>query len=252
MPRADVGYDRIGLTYSATRRPDPRIGVRVKDALGDARSLVNVGAGSGSYEPSGMHVVAVEPSEVMIRQRPPSSPPSVQAVAERLPFADEAFDAALAVFTIHHWSDQSEGLSEMKRVARNRVLVLMSDPRVEESFWLNRDYFPAITELDRDRLSSPEEVLGRLGGIGSIIPIPVPNDCADGFCSAFWQRPDAYLDHKVRAGISYFSLIPEDVITQGLERLASDLRDGAWDRRYGHLRELRELDTGQRLVVAER
>jgi SAM-dependent methyltransferase len=212
---------------------------------------VNVGAGTGSYEPDDVYVVAVEPSEVMVRQRSPSSAPAVRAVAERLPFADATFDASLAIFTIHHWPDQDKGLSELARVARKRVVILMSDPEIEKTLWLNEDYFPAFTELDRERLKSPEALLGRLGGGGTITAVPVPRDCWDGFCSAFWQRPEAYLDPRVRSGISYFSIIDEDLVAAGLKRLSEDLASGEWDRRFGPLRQLEELDTGQRLIVAE-
>jgi SAM-dependent methyltransferase len=187
----------------------------------------------------------------MVRQRPPDSAPAVQAVAERLPFADGTFDASLAVFTVHHWPDQDRGLSELERVARKRVVILMSDTEVEKSFWLNDRYFPAFTQLDRKRLSSPEDLLGQLGGSGRVVTVPVPRDCRDGFCSAFWQRPEAYLDPRVRSGISYFSILDEDLVTAGLNRLSEDLASGEWDRRFGLLRQLAELDTGQRLIVAE-
>lgn len=248
---SDVDYDRIGIGYSATRRSDPRIATAIRGALGGARSVVNVGAGAGSYEPDDVRVVAVEPSDVMVRQRLPGSPLAVRAVAERLPFADGAFDASMATYTVHHWPDLDRGLSELGRVARKRVVILMSDFQVEESFWLNVDYFPAFTQFDRERLMLPGEVLRRLGGRGTITVVPVPWDCHDGFCSAFWRRPDAYLDPRVRAGISYFSIVDEDLIEAGLERLADDLASGAWDRRFGSLRHLDELDTGQRLIVAE-
>jgi SAM-dependent methyltransferase len=246
-----VDYDRIGIGYAATRQSDPRIATAIRSALGDVRSVVNVGAGAGSYEPDDVRAVAVEPSEVMVRQRLPGSALSVRALAERLPFADGAFDASLATYTVHHWADLDRGLSELGRVARRRVVILMSDIEVEASFWLNADYFPAFTQLDRERLMAPGEVLGKLGGQGTITVVPVPWDCRDGFCSAFWRRPEAYLDPRVRAGVSYFSIIHEDVVAAGLKRLADDLASGAWDRRFGSLRQLDELDTGQRLIVAE-
>jgi SAM-dependent methyltransferase len=249
MPTSN--YDQIGVNYASTRQADPRFAAQIREALGDAKSVVNVGAGSGSYEPVDRFMVAVEPSQVMIRQRPPLSAPAVRGVAERLPFADDTFDVAMAVFTLHHWQDLDGGLSELRRVARKRIVVLMSDPGVEESFWLNRDYFPTMTQHDRRLLTSADDVLRRLGGMGTIKTVLVPHDCLDGFCSAYWRRPDAYLDPVVRSGISYFSILDKDVIEQGLEQLSRDLAGGAWESRFGHLRQLEELDTGQRLIVAD-
>ena len=201
---AGVDYDRLGKGYAAIRRPDPRVAALIQRALGDAGSVVNVGAGTGSYEPTDRRVVAVEPSAVMLRQRPRMSAPAVQAVAEALPFRDRSFDASMGIFTVHHWADQTEGLAELQRVARRRIVIVTSDPEIEQFFWLNEFYFPALTRLDRDRVMGPEALLDRLGP-GKVIPVPVPHDCEDGFCSAYWRRPEAYLDPKVRAGISYFA-----------------------------------------------
>ena len=137
-------YDEIGRSYTVTRRPDPRIARAIDTALGDARSVVNVGAGAGSYEPSHLRVTAVEPSPAMIRQRPSAAAPVVRAVAEHLPFADTSFDAALAVLTLHHWTDRAGGLAELARVARRRVVILTWDPSCRDLFWLTTEYFPAI------------------------------------------------------------------------------------------------------------
>jgi SAM-dependent methyltransferase len=243
-------YDTIGIAYASTRRPDPRIEGQIISALGDATSVVNVGAGTGSYEPTDRRVVAVEPSAVMVAQRPSDAAPAVQAVAEALPFLDRSFEASMAVYTVHHWTDLERGLSELRRVARRRVLILMSDPRFERSFWLNERYFPELTELDEDRLPLPEDVLELVGG-GSIITVPIPHDCRDGLCTAYWRRPEAYLDPGVRAGISYFWMMDPVAVDDGLRRLASELASGDWHERYGHLLQLEELDTGQRLVIAE-
>ena len=244
-------YDRIGTTYSATRRPDPRIAARILDALGDAVSVVNVGAGTGSYEPGDRTVIAVEPAAVMIRQRPIGAPPVVQASAEALPFADAAFDAALAILTVHHWLRRDLGLAELRRVAARRVVVLTWDQEAWESFWLIREYFPCARELDRSRAVGIPELLAALGG-GDIVSVPVPHDCVDGFHGAFWRRPEAYLDPEVRAGISTYALMPAVERDDGLRRLAEDLENGAWARRHGDLLNADEIDLGYRLIVSRR
>jgi SAM-dependent methyltransferase len=244
-------YDAIGASYGVTRRTDPRIAALVHSALGDARSVVNVGAGTGSYEPDDRQVVAVEPSEVMISQRPRGSAPVVEAVAESLPFVANSFDASMAVFTVHHWADPRHGLAELRRVARHRIIVLTTDAEVWASTWLPRHYFPALAELDRRRLMPIEELLEALGGHGRVVPVPVPHDCQDGFTPAYWRRPWAYLDSDVRAGISTFGLLSKEVLVEGLCRLEADLEGGKWAERFGHLLEMPELDTGQRLVVTE-
>lgn len=248
MPRFE--YDRIGETYGTTRRPDPRIAAQIETALGAAVSVVNVGAGTGSYEPRDRRVLAVEPSSIMLRQRAPGSAPAVQALAEALPFPDRSFEAATAILTVHHWSDQRRGLAELRRVASRRVVVLTSDLRFLEWFWLTRDYFPAIAALDAERVMPLDELARGFGG-ATVVPVPIPHDCTDGFTRAFWRRPDAYLDPGIRAGMSTFALIDEAEREEGLHRLAADLASGAWAKRNGHLLDLDELDLGYRLVVAE-
>jgi SAM-dependent methyltransferase len=241
-------YDSIGCGYAVTRRPDPRVAQQILAALGGARTIVNVGAGTGSYEPA--RAIAVEPSIEMIRQRPHAAAPVVRAIAERLPFADRAFDAALAILTIHHWNDPARGLAELRRVARERVVILTFDPDCSDRFWLVRDYLPEIGELDRKRIA-PIADLGRDLGAIRVVPVTVPADCADGFLCAFWQRPEAYLDPNVRRAISSFAMLPVDVAQAGVDRLADDLRSGRWDERFGHLRRLESVDLGYRLVIAE-
>jgi SAM-dependent methyltransferase len=236
-------YDRIGEGYRLYRRPDPRIAAALAQALGSARTVVNVGAGPGSYEPAGRSVVAVEPSAVMIRQRPARGPRVVQASATALPFRDGAFDAALAVLTVHHWPDRARGLAEMRRVARDRVVLFTWDP-ARRGFWLE-DYFPALS-LDRELFPSMEELREALGPIEARL-LPIPHDCVDGFLGAYWRRPEAYLEPAVRSAISTFSKID---VEPGLRRLRHDLEEGTWTRRYGHLRTRDELDLGYRVVVA--
>ena len=239
-------YDEIGLGYTGYRRPDPRIGAAILAALGEAESVVNVGAGAGSYEPSDRAVVAVEPSMEMIRQRRAGSAPVVQANATELPFRDGAFAAALAILTVHHWPDRARGLAELARVARRRIVILTADPASSE-FWLVDDYFPAITEIDRRNMPSLEELAGVLGEI-EVRPLPVPHDCTDGFLGAYWRRPHAYLDAGVRGAISSFSMIGD--VEPGLARLRGDLEDGTWERRHGHLLRQTEAELGYRLVIA--
>ncbi|MSQ15138.1 MAG: class I SAM-dependent methyltransferase, partial [Dehalococcoidia bacterium] len=184
---------------------------------------------------------------VMIAQRP-SEVAAVQAVAEQLPFPDRSFDAAMAVLSVHHWQDPRRGLSELLRVARDRIVVLTWDQRTMESFWLMRRYFPKFIELDRSRALSLDEIVPILGN-AVISPVPIPWDCRDGFAGAFWRRPEAYLDPTIRSGISPFSLLPDQTVAQGLQCLTEDLRSGVWVEQFGYLLELDELDIGYRLVV---
>ena len=243
---AEALYDTIGRGYAAYRRPDARVAARIGAALGGARTVVNVGAGAGSYEPADRAVVAVEPSAAMIRQRRQGSAPAVRASAEALPFADGAFDAALAVLTLHHWPDQRRGLAEMRRVARGRVVVLTWDP-AHPGFWLTRDYFPEILEIDRPMFPSPARIAEALGPV-DVIPVPVPADCADGFLGAYWRRPEAYLDDGARGAISVFAKLQG--VRPRLDRLRAELADGSWAARNAHLLALPELDLGYRLVVS--
>jgi SAM-dependent methyltransferase len=241
-------YDRIGVGYAAYRRPDPRIAAVIEDALGDAASVVNVGAGSGSYEPAGRTVLAVEPSAEMVRQRSNAAAPAVRATAEGLPLRDRSVDAAMAVLTIHHWRDWRRGLAEMRRVARDRVAVLTWDPE-HAGFWLVQDYFPEIPAHDRDTFPALDEVAGFLGTV-DVRPVPVPADCSDGFLGAYWRRPEMYLDAGARAAISGFARLGD--VDAKLGRLRADLADGTWERRHGHLRALDTVDLGYRLIVARR
>ena len=240
-------YDRIGLTYAETRRPDPRIDAAIRRALGGARSVVNVGAGSGSYEPPET-VLAVEPSAVMIAQRPEGLAPAVQATADAIPLEDGAVDVALAVLTIHHWPNLARGFAEMRRVAR-RIVVLTWDPDLARSFWLSGEYLPdEAVEWDIARCPPLESVRGLIGPDAAVTPVPVPHDCTDGFFGAFWRRPEAYLDPVVRAGISNLAHFG-DALAPAFERLAADLESGEWYRRHADLLELIELDLGYRIVA---
>ena len=239
-------YDTIGQGYRAYRRPDPRVAGAITRALGNAGSVVNVGAGAGSYEPTDRRVVAVEPSAAMIAQRRPGSAPVAQASATHLPFRDGAFAAALAVLTVHHWPDRPRGLAELARVARDRVVLLTWDPATP-SFWLVDEYFPEIWAIDRPIFPTLADLRGVLGAI-EVRPLPVPHDCVDGFLGAYWRRPEAYLDPGVRGAISTFTKIRD--VEAGVARLRRDLADGTWLRRHADLLDRAQLDLGYRLVVA--
>jgi ubiquinone/menaquinone biosynthesis C-methylase UbiE len=237
-------YERVGHGYAKRRQPDPRIQSALAAALGDATTVLNVGAGPGSYEPRDRVVVAVEPSTVMLAQRT-SDAPRVRAVAEALPFRDRSFDAALAVLTLHHWSDWRLGVSELRRVA-GRTVVLAHDIEAGASFWLF-DYFPQMLERDRERMQPLGELCGLLHARAT--PIPVPHDCTDGFLCAHWRTPSAYLDAGVRSAISAFSLLSDEELAQGLERLESDIASGRWRASHGALLSMESVDLGYRVVV---
>ena len=237
----------------ATRARDKRTRAsqRRVDRRCDARSVVNVGAGAGSYEPTDRRVVAVEPSAVMRAQRGPEAAPAIDAAAENLPFADDEFDAAMAVLSDHHWKDQPRGLAELRRVARHTVVLFSWDPAHVLDSWLVRDYIPAFARLIPPGYEL-EQTAEALGGDTEIVPVPIPHDCSDGFLHAYWRRPAAYLDPEVRAGISVFARLEPAEFEPGLERLKHDLDDGAWQERNTALLQLDALDLGYRLVIARR
>lgn len=245
---ATFAYDRLGTSYTATRRPDPRIAGQLLASLGPRGFTLNVGAGAGGYEPRDRPVVAVEPSEVMIAKRPRGSNPALRGMAEALPFPDSVFAAAMAILTIHHWRDPEAGLAELRRVTRGPVAVLTWDASVFAGFWMAKEYVPASLDLDRD-VPSPQRIAGILGG-ATVEVVPIPSDCSDGFYAAWWRRPHAYLDPVVRQNISGLARLPEHVVEQGVARLEDDLASGAWSRRHADLLSLDSFDAGYRLVVA--
>jgi len=239
-------YDTIGAAYSATRRTEPRIAAQVWAALGDARTVLNVGAGTGSYEPLDRDVTAVEPSAVMRAQRPAGAAPCVGAVAESLPFEDQSFDAAMAFATIDHWQDPVAGLREMRRVAR-RVVVFTKDFSQLDLFWLDRDYVPERAGL----LAGRPSLAGLARAIGARLePVLIPWDCADGFYEAYWRRPEAYLDEHVRRGMSIWARVGPAAERRAVHRLRGDLASGQWAERNRHLRDLEAAELGARLLIA--
>jgi SAM-dependent methyltransferase len=242
-------YDTIGATYTVTRRTEPRIAAQVWAALGDARTVLNVGAGTGSYEPSDRHVLAVEPSALMRSQRPPDAAPCLIGTAEHLPFDDQSFDAAMAFATVHHWPDPIAGLREMRRVAR-RVVVFTHDTSESgwrRQFWLTRDYLPEVADLLVGRPSVTE--------LASAIearmePVLIPWDCVDGFFEAFWRRPEAYLDENVRRGVSVWARVGPDAEQRAVHSLRDDLASGRWAERNRDLVDLDAAELGLRLLIA--
>lgn len=247
---ANPAYDTLGRGYAKTRRPDPQIAAAIEAALGDARTVVNVGAGAGSYEPAGLEVTAVEPSATMIAQRPPDAAPVVQASAEQLPFPDRSFDAAMAVQTIHHWADLDTGLAELRRVTRRRIVIVTFDPEAVADLWIVRDYFPGMLALKR-RSPISSAVAARKLGATRILPLPIPRECEDLFFAALWGRPEMLFEEEVVTPMWVWNGMSERERREGRERLAADLASGTWDERHDHLRTLPELDVGLRIVVAE-
>jgi SAM-dependent methyltransferase len=242
-------YDTIGAAYTVTRRTEPRIAAQVWAALGDARTVLNVGAGTGSYEPSDRHVTAVEPSAVMRAQRPAGAAPCVAATADSLPFEDQSFDAAMAFATVHHWPDPIAGLRELRRVAR-RVVVFTHETSSAgwlRRFWLTRDYLPEVAELVAGRPSLAE--LARAIGARAE-PVLIPWDCADGFFEAYWRRPEAYLDENVRRGVSVWAKVGPDAEQRAVRRLHADLAAGRWAERNRDLADLDAAELGLRLLIA--
>ena len=237
-------YDSIGINYADLRKPDPRIARTIEQALGAAKTILNVGAGTGSYEPADRQLIAVEPSLEMIRKRSPSAARAIQASADDLPFDDKSFDAAMAILTIHHWPDKEAGLREMRRVTRGPIVLLTFDPAHRP--WLT-DYLPQLATLDEANMPGMSDYERWLGKV-RISPVLVPQDCTDGFQYAYWRRPSAYLDARIRSGISSFWKIVD--AEAGLSKLAHDLETGEWQRRYSELLALEEYDAGYRLVIS--
>jgi SAM-dependent methyltransferase len=242
-------YDTIGRTYTRTRRGEPRIAARIADALGDASTVVNVGAGAGSYEPHDRFVVGVDPSATMLAQRTADAAPAVRAVAERLPFADAAFDAAMATLTLHHWTDVARGLAELRRIAPRQV-VFFFEPGCDRDYWLVADYYERYLGLPVEYDAPGTDAIAAALDVRSVEPVLVPADCVDGFGGAFWNRPERYLDADVQAGISSFAKTSDAQRRAFNDALRHDLDSGAWDAKHGHLRRLAEIDLGYRLLVA--
>lgn len=251
-PAGDFDYEHHGAGHALARRPDPRIAAQVLHALGGSRTVLNVGAGAGSYEPADRYVLAVEPSASMRAQRPAGAPPAIDAVAEHLPLDDNSFDAAMATLTVHQWTDTRQGLREMRRVSRCPVVVLTVDTDALEQFWL-ADYIPDVVAVERGRFPTIDHITSVLTEESTVVRVdvvPVPHDCTDGFGEAFYARPEAFLQHEVRAATSGLVLTDPLAVRRGIERLRADLNTGAWDQTYGHLRRQTHYLGALRLVIA--
>jgi SAM-dependent methyltransferase len=248
-PAGDFDYEQGGAGYARQRRTDPGIAALIREALGPARSVLNVGAGAGSYEPEYLQVTAIEPSSSMRSQRPNHLAVAIDAVAENLPFGDHTFDAAMATVTIHQWSDGDQGLRELRRVSRGPVVILTFDGDALDEFWLAR-YAPEMIEAERRRYPKIHHVQQVLGGASSVSVVPIPYDCVDGFTEAFYGRPELFLDHEIRRSQSAWSFVSDDVEIASMERLRADLESGEWDREYGTLRTQSEYRGSLRLIVA--
>jgi SAM-dependent methyltransferase len=246
-PAGDFDYEAGGEGYATIRRTDPRIAAYVHNALADARTVLNVGAGAGSYEPEDRYVVAVEPSAKMRAQR--SGPPAIDATAEKLPFDDDSFEAAMATITIHQWADGDAGLRELRRVSRGPVVILTFDAPALAAFWLG-EYVPEVIEAEARRYRPLDHIAAVLGGDVAVTEVPLALDCVDGFAEAFYGRPEALLDPIVRRSQSAWGFVPEAAIERGLAQLRAELASGEWDERHGHLRTQPEYVGSLRLIVA--
>lgn len=243
-------YDQSGQKYANHRQTDPRIAASVQEALSDVKTVLNVGAGAGSYEPADKYVVAVEPSVVMRSQRAAKSKaPAIIGTANALPFDDDAFDASMAMVTVHHWPDMNKGLKELRRVTKNQVLIMTFDPDALDNFW-NAHYFPELIEVEKARYPTIEFIVNALGGNCEIKSIPIPLDCVDGFQEAFYGRPEAFLEKEVRLSQSAWSFLDEATENRLVKALADDLQSGGWDRKYGHFRTQATFTCALRLIIA--
>ncbi len=251
QPAIASRYDRIGRDYARTRREDPRFAARIRGALGDAASVVNVGAGAGSYEPRDRTVFAVEPSVVMLAQRAPRGAPAVRAAAGALPLPNGGVDAAMAILTLHHWDGEQEaGMRELRRVARGPVVVLTYDPRVSGAMWLMAQYLPEVAALDHRIFPLPERIADWLGGTVRVETVPIPCDTPDWMLGSFWAYPERVSDPGARAATSGFARMPAAVVARVVAAVSRDLASGEWDARHGHLRTLDAYDVGLRLLVS--
>ncbi|MGE0769371.1 MAG: class I SAM-dependent methyltransferase [Hyphomicrobiaceae bacterium] len=250
MTTSKPRYDDIGGGYARTRQEDPEVRKRIFEALGAARTVVNVGAGAGSYEPRDRYVFAVEPSDVMAAQRPRELAPAIRATAGCLPLRDGSVDAAMSVLSVHHWDEEQErGVRELRRVAAGPVVILTSDPEVSAAMWLMADYIPEVATLDRRMFPRPDQIAGWLGGRTRVEVLPIHRNTPDWTLMSFWAHPERVLDVTARQGTSGFARMPPEIVARVVTAVERDLANGTWDGRHGHLRKLDVFDAGMRLIV---
>jgi SAM-dependent methyltransferase len=250
MTTNNTRYDDIGGGYACTRQEDPRVRDSILEALGLARTVVNVGAGAGSYEPRDRYILAVEPSDVMAAQRPRELAPAIRATADCLPLRDGSVDAAMSVLSVHHWDQgQEHGVRELRRVATGPVVILTCDPEVSGEMWLMADYFPEVAALDRRIFPRPHQFAAWLGGHTQVKVLPVHRDTPDWTLMSFWAHPERVSDARARQGTSGFARMPSEVVARVVAAVERDLAEGAWDSRYGQLRQLDTFDAGMRLII---
>jgi len=239
-------YDQIGIDYATQRQSDPRIAAQLWKLLENAKRIVNIGAGSGSYEPHDIELVAVEPSKEMIKQRKANKHLVIKTSAEDLPFKDNSFTHALTILSMHHWADRNKAFTEINRVTTDRFVAVSWNPNASP-FWLTRDYFPELYETDQKIFPTLEEFQRHFNDV-QITPLLIPEDCIDGFLAAYWKRPEAYLNPKVRQSISTFSKLKQ--LDTGLKKLEDDLKSGAWKQRNRDILNKSALDAGYILITA--
>ncbi|MBP6426772.1 MAG: class I SAM-dependent methyltransferase [Bacteroidia bacterium] len=250
IPNPAFNYDTHGQKYSGQRKTDPRIAAYVHKALADSETVINIGAGSGSYEPEDKYVIAVEPSITMRTQRIANGKiPAINAKADSLPFDDRSFDAAMAMVTVHHWPDIEKGISEIRRVTKKRIVIMTFDPDALDDFW-NVNYFPQLIEIERARYPSITRLQKALSAKTEVIKIPIPLDCVDGFQETYYGRPEAFLEKEVRMAQSAWGFLPADLEKKYLQNLSNDLQSGAWDKKFGHFRTQPNFTGALRLIVA--
>ncbi|MBK6399883.1 MAG: class I SAM-dependent methyltransferase [Bacteroidetes bacterium] len=250
IPNPAFNYDTHGQKYSGQRKTDPRIAAYVHNALADSETVINIGAGSGSYEPEDKYVIAVEPSITMRTQRIANGKiPAINAKADSLPFDDRSFDAAMAMVTVHHWPDIEKGISEIRRVTKKRIVIMTFDPDALDDFW-NVNYFPQLIEIERARYPSITRLQKALSAKTEVIKIPIPLDCVDGFQETYYGRPEAFLEKEVRMAQSAWGFLPADLEEKYIQNLSNDLQSGAWDKKFGHFRTQPNFTGALRLIVA--
>ncbi len=243
-------YDTFGQKYSSIRQTDPRIAAYVNIELNGAKTVLNIGAGAGSYEPTDKYVIAVEPSITMRQQRLSKNKfPAINAKADHLPFDDNSFDASMAMITVHHWPDIDKGLKELRRVTKNQIVIMTFDPESLDNFW-NAEYFPEVIEVEKARYPTIEFIKNSLGGNCKVVSIPIPLDCKDGFQEAFYGRPEAFLEKKVRLNQSAWGFLSDEKQEEMVERLKADLKNGIWDEKYGYFRTQEYFTCALRLIVS--